>query len=56
MSRFRGMTHQQIADEMHVSPQAVNYHIGQALKVLSVALKDYLPLLLFWLSLQEPRS
>ena len=29
---------------MEVSPQTVNYHIGQALKVLGVALKDYLPL------------
>ena len=43
MSRFQGMTHQQIAAEMEVSPQTVNYHIGQALKVLGVALKDYLP-------------
>jgi len=33
MSRFQGMTHQQIAAEMEVSPQTVNYHIGQALKV-----------------------
>ena len=45
MIRFQGMTHQQIAAEMEVSPQTVNYHIGQALKVLGVALKDYLPLI-----------
>ena len=45
MSRFQCMTHQQIAAEMEVSPQTVNYHIGQALKVLGVALKDYLPLI-----------
>lgn len=44
MSRFQGLTHQQIAAEMEVSPQTVNYHISQALKVLGVALKDYLPL------------
>ena len=36
---------EQIAAEMEVSPQTVNYHIGQALKVLGVALKDYLPLI-----------
>ena len=30
---------------MEVSPQPVNYHTGQALKVLGVALKDYLPLI-----------
>ena len=35
----------EIAAEMEVSPQTVNYHIGQALKVLGVALKDYLPLI-----------
>lgn len=48
MSRRKGMTHQQIAAELGVSPQAVNYHISQALRALSTALKDYLPLL-FWL-------
>ena len=34
-----------------VSPQTVNYHISQALRTLGVALKDYLPLLLWLLSL-----
>lgn len=58
MSRFQGMTHQQIAAEMEVSPQTVNYHIGQALKVLGVALKDYLPLiaLFFEGKLDEPAN
>ena len=51
MSRFQGMTHQQIAAELGVSPQTVNYHISQALRTLGVALKDYLPLLLWLLSL-----
>ena len=51
MSRWMGMTHQQIAAELGVSPQTVNYHISQALRTLGVALKDYLPLLLWLLSL-----
>ena len=51
MSRRMGMTHQQIAAELGVSPQTVNYHISQALRTLGVALKDYLPLLLLLLSL-----
>ena len=51
MSRRMGMTHQQIAAELGVSPQTVNYHISQALRTLGVALKDYLPLLLWLLSL-----
>ena len=55
MSRRKGMTHQQIAAELGVSPQTVNYHISQALRLLSVALKDYLPLL-FWLLSMHGRS
>ena len=51
MSRRMGMTHQQIAAELGVSPQTVNYHISQALRTLGVALKDYLPLLLWLLSI-----
>jgi len=50
-----GMTHQQIAAELGVSPQTVNYHISQALRTLGVALKDYLPLLL-WLLLLSGRN
>ena len=53
MSRLKGMTHQQIAAELNVSPQAVNYHIGQALRSLSIALKDYLPLLIWLLALSN---
>ena len=49
--RRMGMTHQQIAADLGVSPQTVNYHISQALRTLGVALKDYLPLLLWLLSL-----
>ena len=51
MSRRMGMTHQQIAAALGLSPQTVNYHISQALRTLGVALKDYLPLLLWLLSL-----
>ena len=56
MSRFQGMTHQQIAAEMEVSPQTVNYHIGQALKVLGVALKDYLPLIALFFEMPDRKS
>ena len=47
MHRFKGKTYKEIAEELGVSVQTVNYRIGQALKLLSVELKDYLPLLLF---------
>lgn len=45
--RFKGMTYKEIATELNVSVQTVNYRIGQALKLLTAELKDYLPLLLF---------
>lgn len=54
MSRFGDKTHAQIARELDLSPQSVNYHIGQALKILRVALKDY-TFLLVWL-LQIPHE
>lgn len=47
MHRFKDMTYKEIADELGVSVQTVNYRISQALKILCVELKDYLPLLLF---------
>lgn len=45
MNRDRSLTHKEIATILNVSPQTVNYRIGQALKMLRQALKDYLP---FW--------
>ena len=49
MNRNRLMTHKEIAEELQVSPQTINYRIGQALKLLRATLKDYLPLFaLYW--------
>ena len=39
------MTHKEIAEKLNVSPQTINYRIGQALKILRSELKDYLPLI-----------
>ena len=47
MSRIEGKTHMQIAEELGISPQTVNFHISEAMKQLRKDLKDYLPLLLF---------
>ena len=44
MNRNQHLTHKEIAERLNVSQQTVNYRIGQALKLLRVALKDYLPL------------
>lgn len=45
MNRKKHMTHKEIAASLNVSHQTVNYRISQALKMLRIALKDYLPLL-----------
>ena len=50
MSRIEGKTHQQIAEELGVAPQTVNYHISEAMKRLKKDLKDYLPLFLLYIS------
>lgn len=44
MNRNQLLTHKEIAKKLKVSTQLVNYRIGQALKYLRMALKDYLPL------------
>lgn len=45
MHRFQGRTYAEIAELLHVSPKTVDYRIQQALKLLRIELKDYLPLL-----------
>ncbi len=40
MSRIDGKTHQQIAEELKVSHQTVNYNISKALRLLRDELKD----------------
>ena len=47
LSRFGEQTNVQIAGKLNVSVKTVEYRISQALKILRVKLKDYLPLLSF---------
>lgn len=54
LNRIHHMTHREIAERLNVSTQTVNYRICQALKLLRIELKDYLPLLLLLLSLKNP--
>lgn len=44
MSRYEQMPVKEIAARMNITPKSVEYHITKALKVLRIALKDYLPL------------
>jgi len=49
MSRYEQMSVKEIAETLHLAPKSVEYHITKSLKVLRVALKDYLPLLIWFL-------
>lgn len=48
MSRYQGMKSQQIAETLGVSVRTVDAQIYNALKILKVKLKDYLPVLLLF--------
>lgn len=42
LNRNKNMTHGEIAAKLGVSTQTINYRISQALRLLRIALKDYL--------------
>ncbi len=48
-SRFAHKSYKEIAEEFHMTEKSVEFHISKALKILRIALKDYLPSILFWL-------
>lgn len=51
MSKIEGKKHNEIAQELNISINTVGSQIGIAYKKLRTELKDYLPILLFLLSL-----
>lgn len=51
MSKLQGKKQKQIAEELNISVNTVETQMGIAYKKLRVELKDYMPLLLFLLSL-----
>jgi DNA-binding CsgD family transcriptional regulator len=40
------MSYKKIAARLNLSPKTIDYRIQQALKILRIKLKDYLPILL----------
>lgn len=46
MHRFGELSYKEIAEKLNVSSKTIDYRIQQALKLLRVELKDYLPLLM----------
>ncbi len=50
-SRYEGKKYKEIAESLGISPRTVEVQIGKALKQLRSALKDILPLIIWWLTL-----
>lgn len=48
LNRLKNMTHKEIAEELNVSPQTINYRISQALKLLRIGLKEFTTIALFF--------
>ena len=51
-SRIEGMKYREIADELDISMNTVENQMSIALRKLRIELKDYLPLLLFLISVK----
>mgnify|MGYP001359660927 CR=1 FL=1 len=51
LSRFENLSHKEIAEKMNMTPKGVEFHICKSLKILRVALKDYMPSVLYFLNL-----
>lgn len=49
MSRFKGLTNQEIADKLELSKRTVETQVSKALKVMRKHLSDYLTVII-WLS------
>ena len=46
MHRFQNMSYKEIGTQLGISHKTVDYRIQQALKLLRIELKDYLPIIL----------
>lgn len=46
MSRFGNMKYKEIADELNISVKTVENHMGKALKLMRVSLRDYMHILM----------
>ena len=49
LSRFENLTYAEIAQQLNVSVKTIENHMGKALRIMRVQLKDYIPVLLWFL-------
>ena len=47
LNRFEGLSYNEIALKMDVSPKTIEFHISKALRALRIALKDFIYILIF---------
>lgn len=53
LSRFGGLSYAEIARQLNISVKTVENHMGKALKIMREQLKEYLPLLIWFLFRQN---
>lgn len=49
MSRYQNKSHKEIAEILNISTKGVEFHVSKAIKALRISLKDYMPVLIFFL-------
>jgi RNA polymerase sigma-70 factor (ECF subfamily) len=53
MSRYRYMSHKEIAEKLNISTKSVEFHIARSLRILKSELRDYFPMVLIGFFLVE---